>query len=117
MMKTVYVCSPLGGNVAQNIEKAKQYGRYVLSRGMAPVIPHFYATILNDNNQAERELGMQAGKSLLFKVDALWIFGNKVTRGMEEEIRFAKKLNLELKHISDEVLEEFGGRENEQIKE
>ena len=113
MMKTVYVCSPLGGNVAQNIENAKQYGRYVLSKGMAPVIPHFYATILNDNNPSERILGMQAGKSLLFNVDALWIFGNKVTKGMEDEIRFAKKLNLELKHISDDVLKEFGGTKDE----
>lgn len=113
MMKTVYVCSPLGGNVAQNIENAKRYGRYVLSKGMAPVIPHFYATFLNDNNQDERELGMQAGKSLLFKVDVLWIFGNKVTKGMKDEIRFAKKLNLEIKHIPDEVIEAFGGENDD----
>ena len=50
---------------------------------------------------------------MLFNVDALWIFGNKVTKGMEDEIRFAKKLNLELKHISDDVLKEFGGTKDE----
>ena len=29
MMKKVYICSPLGGNVSENIEKAKVYAKYV----------------------------------------------------------------------------------------
>lgn len=60
-MKKVYICSPLGGNVLENIKNAKVYAKYVFGRGMAPVIPHFYATILDDEIEAERNLGKQAG--------------------------------------------------------
>ncbi len=44
-MRRAYICSPLGGNVSANIENAKRYARKC---GMAPVIPHFYATFLDD---------------------------------------------------------------------
>lgn len=42
-MKKVYICSPLGGNIQENLKKAKQYARYALICGTAPVVPHFYA--------------------------------------------------------------------------
>lgn len=42
-MKTAYICSPLSGNIKDNIRKAKLYGKYAFKRGMAPVIPHIYA--------------------------------------------------------------------------
>lgn len=47
-MYRAYVCSPLGGNITANIENAKRYSQYVFKCGMAPVIPHFYALVLND---------------------------------------------------------------------
>ena len=109
MMKKVYVCSPLGGNVTENINNVKVYSKYVFDRGMVPVIPHFYATILNDEIEYERNLGKQAGISLLFGCDSLWVFGDKITSGMKEEIQFAKHLKIEIKYISKE---EFGGLNN-----
>ena len=30
-MHSVYICSPLGGNVSVNIENAKRYARYALA--------------------------------------------------------------------------------------
>lgn len=108
-MKKVYVCSPLGGNVSENINNVKVYAKYVFDRGMAPVIPHFYATILDDNIEAERNFGKQASISLLFTCDALWVFSDKVTSGMKEEIQFAKHLKIEIKYISKE---EIGGLNN-----
>lgn len=110
MMKKVYVCSPLGGNVSENIENAKVYAKYVFDRGMAPVIPHFYATILDDEIESERNLGKQAGISLLFGCDAIWVFGDGITSGMKEEIQFAKHLKIEIKYISKEDL---GGLDND----
>lgn len=43
MTKKVYICAPLGGNIQENLKKAKQYARYALICGTAPVVPHFYA--------------------------------------------------------------------------
>lgn len=100
-MKRVYICSPLGGDVAAHIQQVKRYTLYVLKCGMAPVVPHFYALVLDDNIPEERELGRQAGKSLLWLCDEIWVFGETVSEGMEEEIRFCKNLNLPVRYIAD----------------
>ena len=83
MMKKVYICSPLGGDVESNLQKAKQYAKYALLCGTAPVVPHFYALCLNDDNPKEREIGLAAGLSLLWFCDELWVFGDRVSHGME----------------------------------
>lgn len=62
----VYICSPLGGNVKENLEQVKRYTKYALMCGTAPVVPHFYAECLNDGNPREREIGLAAGLSLLW---------------------------------------------------
>ena len=54
MLKKVYICSPLGGNITQNIENVKLYTRYALECGTAPVVPHFLALCLDDNKKEER---------------------------------------------------------------
>ena len=61
-MKKVYICSPLGDNIKENLQKVKKYTRYALMCGTAPVVPHFYALCLNDNISKEREIGMAAGQ-------------------------------------------------------
>lgn len=104
MMKKVYICAPLGGDVEGNIERAKGYARYALKCGAAPVVPHFYALCLDDNIPAERELGMAAGLSLLWFCDELWVFGEKITSGMEAEIRFCQSLNIKIRYIREEEI-------------
>ena len=103
-MRRVYICSPLGGNVSANIENAKRYARYALECGMAPFIPHFYALILNDDDEEERNFGMIAGLSMLWVCDAVWVFSDEITEGMKTEIRFAEKLNIKVKYISENEL-------------
>ena len=60
-MKKVYVCAPLGGNIEQNLKKVKTYTEYALRCGTFPVVPHFYAECLDDNNPKDREVGLAAG--------------------------------------------------------
>lgn len=103
-MHRVYICSPLGGNVSANIENAKRYARYALECGMAPFIPHFYALILDDRNDKERNIGMNARLSMLWVCDAVWVFGDEITESMKTEIRFAEKLNIEVIYISENDL-------------
>lgn len=100
-MHRAYICSPLGGNVSANIENAK---RYALECGMAPFITHFYALILNDDDEEERSLGMLAGLSMLWVCDTVWVFGDEITEGMKTEIRFAEKLNIKVRYISENDL-------------
>ena len=67
-------------------------------------IPHFYALILDDEIPDERKLGMQAGISLLWVCDEVWVFGDEITEGMKKEIIFAEKLNIKVKYISEKEL-------------
>lgn len=108
-MKKVYICSPLGGDVEGNLNQVRRYTQYALKCGTAPVVPHFYALCLDDNNPEEREIGMAAGISLLCFCDELWIFGDKVTDGMKAEIQFCKSLNMQTRKIRDEEINEVLG--------
>lgn len=103
-MKRVYICSPLGGDVAAHIQQVKRYTLYALKCGMALVVPHFYALVLDDNITEERELGRQAGMNLLWLCDEIWVFGEVISEGMEAEIRFCKNLNLPVCYITDRAV-------------
>lgn len=109
MMKKVYICSPLGSNIKENLEKAKRYAKYALLCGTAPVIPHFYALCLDDNNPEEQEIGMAAGLSLLWFCDEMWIFGDEITDEMRSEMQFCENLNIRIRRITDsEVKKRIG---------
>ena len=114
MMKKVYICAPLGGDVEGNLERVKRYTRYALMCGTAPVVPHFYALCLNDDNQKEREIGLAAGLGMLWFCDELWVFGQTVTEGMKQEIQFCKHLNIKTRYVSGkEIRKKMGGYRNE----
>ena len=100
MMRKVYVCAPLGGT----------YTEYALRCGTAPVVPHFYAECLDDNDPKDREIGLAAGLSLLWFCDELWLFGDTVTDGMKNELQFCKNLNIRIRKITEnEIQKVIGG--------
>ena len=109
MKKKVYICAPLGGNVKENLRRASLFARYALLKDTAPVVPHFYALCLNDGDPKEREIGMSAGQSLLWFCDEMWIFGDEISAGMEEEMRFCKNMNIKTTRIRGKELEEIIG--------
>ena len=93
-MKKIFICSPYRGNVEENIRKAKEYSRSCCKQGMIPLTPHLYFTqFLDDENEEERELGIQMGLELLAECSEVWVFGNP-SSGMKKEISFAKKLGI-----------------------
>lgn len=88
----VYVCSPLSGlEYTSNIDRAKDYSRYIVNIGKLPITPHIYFTqFLNDNDEEERKLGMKMGLELLDDCDFMYVFGNTITSGMKMEIDYWK---------------------------
>ena len=101
-MKKVYICAPLSGNVAENIERAKRYSEYALRCGAAPVTPHFYALCLDDSIPTEREMGINAGLSLLWFCDEVWVFSDQPTDGMRAKIKLAHNLNIKVRIIKEQ---------------
>lgn len=108
MKKKVYICAPLGGDIEGNVQKAVRYARFALKSGVAPVVPHFYALCLNDDIPKERELGRQAGMSLLWFCDEIWVFGEQ-TESMQDEIRFGKNMKIRMRKISEKEIRKIVG--------
>ena len=110
-MKKVYICAPLGGDVKGNLEKVRRYTEYALKCGTAPVVPHFYALCLDDDNPDERKIGMAAGRSLLWFCDELWQFGDEITEGMSAELQYCRHLNLKTRKVREEEINKvLGGK-------
>ena len=86
MMRKVYVCAPLGGDVESNLKKVRTYTEYALRCSTAPVVPHFYAECLDDNDPKDREIGMK------------------------NELQFCKNLNIRIRKITEnEIQKVIGG--------
>lgn len=104
----VYICSPLSkGNIKENIKTAIKYGREAYRKGYFPIVPHSYTDIiaphLKDDNPKERKEILKIGLILLSLCNEIWVFKikNKVTKGMQNEINFAKKFGIYIKILTD----------------
>ena len=99
-MKLIYVASPYAGDIENNIQYAKQACKYVLNQGKAFFCPHLlYPQILDDSNPEERKIGIILGMEVLKKCDEIWVFGENISKGMSEEIEFAKERGIPVKRI------------------
>ena len=111
MMKKVYICAPLSGDIEENLCNVRRYVQYALLCGTAPVVPHFYAECLDDSKPNEREIGIAAGLSLFWFCDEMWIFGDEITEGMTTEIQFCKNLNISTRKVREcEIRKMIGGK-------
>ena len=109
-MKRVFICFPLGNDVENLIIQIKRYVLYALKCGMAPVVPHFYIWVFHHKEPDEWENAKQAGKSLLWVCDEIWVFGEQMTREMEQEICISKNLNLPIKYIGEDDVDHRLGK-------
>ncbi len=73
-MKTVYIASPYRGDVDNNTRMAKRYCSYAVRNGVIPICPHIYFTnFLDDNNEVERQQGINMGLQLLRLCSEIWV--------------------------------------------
>lgn len=94
----VYICSPLSGDMAKNIEFAKLCCKEAVRLGFIPLASHLlYPQFMDDNNPEERKLALFFGKVLLSKCTELWICGDTVSKGMRSEIMFAARKFMKIR--------------------
>ena len=98
----VYICSPYAGAVSENVENARKYSRFAVDSGYIPIAPHLlFPQFLNDDDYKERQLGLFFGNALMSKCSEVWVFGNRISTGMDAEIRRAKWKNYRLRYFSE----------------
>ena len=102
----VYICSPLSGNVAANQQKARRYCRFAVDSGYIPLAPHLYfPQFMDDCSRAERKLALFMDIVLLSKCSELWVFGNRISKGMHIEIEKAIHKGQPIRWFSDDCKE------------
>ena len=102
----VYICSPYAGDVETNVQKARRYCRFAVDKGYIPIAPHLLFTqFLNDDNPKERQLGIFFGNAVMSKCSEVWVFGDRISDGMEAEIKRAKRKNYRLRYFNEDLEE------------
>ncbi len=97
----VFICSPFAGDVEGNVMRAKRYGRFAVTQKVIPIIPHLmYPQFLYDDDPAERRLGLEMGLVLLTKCQEIWVFGDRVSKGMAVEIKKAKQCKIPIRYFT-----------------
>lgn len=91
--RCVYICSPYRDNPRVNIMRARRYCRFAVSKGAIPFAPHLYfPQFLYEEN--ERDTAMRMNRVLMGFCDEVWVFGDFVTNGMAEELKWAKGMKI-----------------------
>lgn len=107
----VYICSPYSGNIKRNTANARRYCRFAVDSGCIPIAPHlFLPQFMSEETDArgERSLSPDAmfmNFVFLSKCREIWVFGDKITAGMADEIEKAKQRKIPIRYFSDEIRE------------
>lgn len=107
MAKTVFIGHPIRGDVRGNVEKVLKICAEVHTKDIIPVAPYLVSLqYLDDGILEDRELGVEANHECFRRdyVDELWLFGDRISTGMWEEIRLAKEMNIPIIPQTDETL-------------
>ena len=98
----VYICSPLAGDIAGNMQKARYFCRFALERGVIPIASHLlFPQFMDEQAEGERDLALKMGLTLLEKCNELWYFGSNISPGMKSEIRKAMYRGIHIRHFTE----------------
>ena len=97
----VYIASPYAGDTESNTLRTQGYCRFAVTKNCIPVAPHLhYPQFMDDSDKEQRELGLFFALVLLGKCDELWVFGDRISSGMAQEIRKAEKRGISLRRFN-----------------
>lgn len=105
----VYICSPYSeGCINDNIENARRYSRFAVDSHCIPITPHIYFTqFMRDEIPDERKTAMFMNMVLLGRCEELWVFGDVISKGMQAEIRRAKRKYMKIRYFTEYMEEKI----------
>jgi hypothetical protein len=94
----VYIAHKLAGDWEANIADARLWVRAALLAGYAPVAPYLMAyDVLHEPE--DRALGMEWDLAVLPRCDEIWLCGDTVSPGMQDEWKKAEAEGLRVRHF------------------
>ena len=102
----VYICSPFSGKVKKNKRNARKYCRFALEQHTIPFAPHLlFPQFMDDNSSEERQLAMFMNMIMLGHCEELWVFGDRISAGMKQEIRKAQRKHMKIRYFTEDLEE------------
>ncbi|MGN0575042.1 MAG: DUF4406 domain-containing protein, partial [Ruminococcus sp.] len=90
------------GCINDNIENARRYSRFAVDSHCIPITPHIYFTqFMRDEIPDERKTAMFMNMVLLGRCEELWVFGDVISKGMQVEIRRAKRKYMKIRYFTE----------------
>jgi len=109
-VKTVFIAHPIAGDIEGNVKKVLEICKSVHTEDIIPVAPYLVSLqYLNDEVIEDRELGIVTNLECFRRrfIDELWIFGDKISSGMKQEIKVAQELNIPIIPQTEEVKKDY----------
>ncbi len=102
----IYICSPFSGKVKKNKRKARKYCRFALEQHSIPFAPHLlFPQFMDDSSPEERQLAMFMNMIMLGHCEELWVFGDRISAGMKQEIRKAERKHMKIRYFTENLEE------------
>jgi len=108
--KTVFISHLVGGDVHGNAKKILDICKKIHDKNIIPVVPYLVTIrYLNDEIAEDRKLGMEANFEAFRRgyIDEVWLFGDRISPGMEQEIRLALELSIPIFPKTDGTKKDF----------
>ena len=120
-IKTVFIAHPIAGDVKGNFKRVLAICEQIHSKTIIPVAPYLVSLqYLNDEVIEDRNLGILANTECFKRryVDELWLFGNRISKGMKKEIILAALFDIHVKAKTEATRKELITllRENKKIR-
>lgn len=132
-IKTVFIAHPISGDIKGNVTKVLKICEKIHSEKIIPIAPYLVSLqYLDDKIIEDRKLGINANIECFHRkyIDELWLFGDKISKGMKQEIMLALKLKIPIKAKTNatkialkifimqsalKYIEKFGQAENQRM--
>ena len=102
LWKRVYICAPYDGENTRSREKIWGYCLFARERTYAPIAPFlYYPQFMPKIYEKEMQLMRSLALRDLLTCEEIWVFGNKVTPEMENEISCASSHGLNIRWLPD----------------
>lgn len=103
-----FICSPFRSHTEtearENFNIMQKMMRMAIDAGYAPFPPHaLYPIVLDDSIEEERDLGIECGLSVMSLCSKVFIYKERISKGMEQEIEQARSMLIPLEYVSVEL--------------
>lgn len=97
----VYICAPHSDVDERSLENTKLYCRFAVDRGYLPIAPQLYFSQFMDcGDDRDQNTVISMNSMLMKKCAEVWVFGDRLSKQMESEIKKAEEINRPVRHFT-----------------